>query len=348
MQFVKVGNSESDRKDLKYGVPQGSVLGPILFCIYISPLGELIEKENLDRQAYADDAGLYTSFVPRNVESKTKMLQRVNKCLRIVRKFLYDNKLKVNDDKTIFMLLGSSYWLSKTDFDTMKVGDTDIKAVSSTRNLGVIFDKEMSFHEHISNICARGYMQVRNLFYLSKFLDEYHMNIAAHAFVTSVLDYGNSLLIGLPNEEIKKLQLLQNAAVRSVVKKRKFDHISEDRVRLHWLPVEARIKFKVALIVWNCLQNQEPVYLYELLKPMQNRRYLYDRKLQAPRTYKATWGDRAFQKAAPDLWNSLPWKVRKQNTKESFKRELKTHLFNIYGMDTHLDHNFEYCNHVVE
>ena len=186
-QFVRIGESDSEKRELLYGVPQGSVLGPILFCIYMSPLGEMIEKEGMDRQEYADDAGLYTSFLPKNNESKQAMIIRVKKCLSIVRKFLHKNKLKVNDDKTVLMILGSAYWLSYVDFDTVNVGSAEVKTVDSTRNLGVIFDKEMNMEEHIKNICKRGYLHIKNLFYLSRFLDKTHRNIVAHALLHPLL-----------------------------------------------------------------------------------------------------------------------------------------------------------------
>ena len=94
-QFVNVGDTESERRDFIFSVPQYSVLGPILFWIYISPLGEIIEKEGIDRQEYADDTGLtiYTSF-SRNI---------VQKCLSAVRRFLFENKLnfylKINQNR---------------------------------------------------------------------------------------------------------------------------------------------------------------------------------------------------------------------------------------------------------
>ncbi len=339
-QFVKVGDTESEKRDLTYGVPQGSVLGPILFCIYISPLGEIIEKEGMDRQEYADDTGLYTSFCPTMAESKQEMLRKVQNCLNAVRRFLLENKLKVNDDKTVLMLIGNNYWLDKLDFDSIYVGDTNVKAVDNTRNLGIIFDKEMNFEDHIKKTCQKGYCNIKNLFHLGKFLDQPYRNIVAHSFVTSILDYGNSLLHGLPYYTIlDRLQMLQNAAVRTVVKKRKYDRgISQDRVDLNWLPVEARAKFKLALITWKCLKYGEPVYLRNILKLNTNERQHYQNTLVVPKTKTVTWGDRSFRKAAPILWNSLPNKVRNQNTKESFKKALKTHLFKLYGTESHLVH----------
>ena len=324
-QFVKVGDTESEKRALTYGVPQGSVLGPIFFCIYISPLGEIIENEGMDRQEYADDTGLYTSFSPTMVESKQEMLNKVQKCLTAVKKFLLENKLKVSDDKTVLMLIGNKYWLDKLDFDSVYVGDTKVKSVDNTRNLGIIFDKEMNFEDHIKNTCQKGYCNIKNLFHLGKFLDQPYRNIVAHSFVTSILDYGNSLLHGLPWTKLERLQMLQNAAVRTVVKKRKYDRgISQDRVDLNWLPVEARTKFKLALITWKCLKYGEPVYLRNLLNLNTNVRQYYQNTLEVPKTKTVTWGDTSFRKAAPILWNSLPNKVRNQKTKESFRKALKT------------------------
>ncbi len=142
------------------------------------------------------------------------------------------------------------------------------------------------------------------------------------------LDYCSSLLYGLPEAQLKRLQLVHNAAARVVVKKRKFDHISEDLKDLHWLPVKSRIEFKILLLTWKALNDQAPVYLKELLKYKEDK---HDSRVKntlfVPKTKLVTCGDRAFSTAAPVLWNSLPNQLRNIDKVSSFKKQLKTYLF---------------------
>ena len=148
----------------------------------------------------------------KNSESKEAMLIRVQKCLDIVRRFLRTNKLKVNDDKTVLLLIGSKYWLSHVDFDTINVGNVEVKAVESTRNLGVIFDKEMKLEEHIKNVCKRGYLHVKTLFFLSRFLEKYigtllH-TLSLHPYlITVTLYYMGYHMNRLKNCKCCKMQL---------------------------------------------------------------------------------------------------------------------------------------------
>jgi hypothetical protein len=214
--------------------------------------------------------------------------------------------------------------------------DKEIKPVNSTCNLGVIFDKEMTFKDHVNGVCRRGFYHVRDLFSLRKSLNEDDMKTAAHAFVTSILDYGNSLLYGISDYLIHKLQLVQNAAVRAVKHKRKFEHISKDRTDLHWLPIEARIRYKYLLITWKCLHNMAPDYLKDLIRKNNSGRTIYENSLVVPRTQHATHGDISFEKVAPTLWNSLPHNIRSIDEKEGFKKSIKTYLFKMYKDDTHI------------
>ncbi len=335
-QVVKINDTTSEIKDVVFGVPQGSVLGPILFTIYMTPLGALIEECGLKRQTFADDTGIYHAISPKDRISQNATIDKIGDGIKRVTSFMKSNKLKVNDDKTIFMLLGTKYWLSKLDLKEFKMGNTCIEPVNKTKNLGIIFDKEMTMHEHVNYICKRGFYHVKDLFSLRKFLDEKDTNTAAHAFVTSILDYGNSLLYGISGYLIDKLQVLQNAAVRAVKKKRKLDHISEDRMSINWLPVEARIKFKYLLTAWKCMNNKAPEYLKELLVRRNDTRLQYRNTLITPKTNNKTHGDIAFSKAAPLLWNELPHELRNTEKLETFKKRLKTHLFNIYKRNTRL------------
>ncbi len=307
-----------------------------MFTKNTAPLGEIIEECGLKRQTYADDTGLYHSISPTDPLEQNDTIKKIENCIDKVKDFLFTNKLKVNDDKTIFMLLGTKYWLSKLNLTSIKIGNTHIKPVDSTKNLGVIFDKEMSLNEHVNYICKRGFFHVRDLFSLRRFLSEDDTNTAAHAFVTFILDYGNSLLHGISVSLFDKLQVVQNSAVRAVKRRRKLDHISEDRMNLNWLPVETRIKFKLLLLTWKCIHDNAPRYLQDLIRVRSSNRMQYADTLIVPKTKQATHGDISFAKVAPELWNSLPSYMRAMNKITQFKKSLKTHLFNIYGNQTRL------------
>ncbi len=337
-QLVKINDTTSESINVKFGVPQGSVLGPILFTIYTAPLGEIIEQCGLNRQTYADDTGIYLSISPTDTESQNATLSKINMCIDKIKEFMILNKLKINDDKTIFMTLGTNYWTQKLNIKSINIGNTEIEASDSTKNLGIIFDKEMTLQEHVHQICKKGFYHVKDLFSLRKFLNQKETNTAAHAFVTSILDYGNSLFYGISGYLVEKMQVLQNAAARAVVKKRKFDHISEDRMKLNWLPVEARIKFKYLLITWKCLNGRAPDYLKELLSCNKSVRSQCQNTFIVPKVNNVTHGGIAFTKAAPILWNALPEHMRKINKIEQFKKCLKTYLFKIYKNNTHLKH----------
>lgn len=279
---------------------------------------------------FADDAQLYLGFSPKRNENQENAKQQIETCIKEIKTFMTANKLKLNDDKTEFLIIGSSHWLSKVEFDTIIIDQTDIKASNEARNLGIIFDKEINCESHIRKLCGRGFQNVKNMAAIRRILDEKSAQVAAHAFITSHLDYGNSLFYGLPKEQINKMQLVQNAAAKVVMRKRKFDHISDDMKNMHWLPIEARIKYKIALLTWKCLHGMAPKYLSDLInykEEVHDKRPPYKQILYVPKTKQATCGDRAFQKAGPELWNNLPVDIRSIENIESFKKKLKTFLF---------------------
>ncbi len=238
--------------------------------------------------------------------------------------------MKLNDDKTEFLIIGTRQQLAKMKYNDIKIGDTIIKTAESAKNLGVIFDKNMGLNKQVMNTCRKGFYHIRNIAKIRNYLDQKSAEIVVNAFVTSNLDYSNSLLYGMAANQIQKLQRMQNAAARVVLKLKKFDHITEGRKQLHWLPLQARMEFKISAITWKCLHDQAPSYLKELIQIKQNRRVTRSNKsivLIEPNTNLVTGGDRAFRKVAPKLWNKLPDKIRNSETYETFKKHLKTHLF---------------------
>ena len=154
-----------------------------------------------------------------------------------------------------------------------------------------------------------------------------------HAFVTSPMDYCNSLMYGLPQCQISKLQRVQNAAARIVFDLSKFCHITPALRQLHWLPVVKRIQFKILLLTFKAIYGLSPPYISELItvKPKSTHGLRSNNStLLLPPTQKMlpTLGARSFAAAAPALWNKLPADIRNVASLNSFKKSIKTFLFN--------------------
>ena len=146
-----MGEKTSDTVTLNYSVPQGSVLGPQWFVIYTSSLRHIIHKHGLDHAVYADDSQLYWSFDP-NQEDANKCVLRIEACVEDIRKWMKQNCLKLNDNKTEVMLIGSKPQLNKVIIPHMKIGDSTTALVSKVRNLGVFMANAMTLVPHISSV----------------------------------------------------------------------------------------------------------------------------------------------------------------------------------------------------
>ncbi|XP_028306693.1 uncharacterized protein LOC114465708 [Gouania willdenowi] len=144
-----------------------------------------------------------------------------------------------------------------------------------------------------------------------------------HAFVSSRLDYCNALIIGIPGRSLQKLQYVQNSAARVLMRVRKHEHITPILRTLHWLPIQSRIEYKILLHTHHCLHGAAPTYLTELLTPHTSTRTRsgQQHRLVMPRTQLKTMGDRAFEAAAPRLWNALPDHLRAPQTTDIFKKK---------------------------
>lgn len=325
-QKVVIGNTESKPQPLKSGVPQGSVLGPLLFILYFAPLEDVIKSHGLDFMMYADDTQLYITMNP---DSRHSAINNLEQCIIDIQSFFLENRLSCNPSKTEIVHLYSRF-SNRTPISSINISHQSIMISKEARNLGVIFDKHLTMSSQVNNLCRTASLALRNIGRVRKYLDQSSAERLVHAFITSKLDYCNSLLYGLPAKQLSKMQRLQNSAARLVTKTKCKDHITPVLRQLHWLPVNERIVFKVLLLTFKVLNGYAPSYLSSLLEhyvPGRTLRSASKGLLIVPKSTTATYGDRAFSIAAPKLWNDLPVRIRNADSINQFKSLVKTHLF---------------------
>ena len=215
----------------------------------------------------------------------------------------------------------------------ISINDVLIEPRSDARNLGVIFDHHLSSRKQINSVCSSAYLALSNISKIRRYLDRPTTEKLVHAFISSRLDQCNSLYYGLPDRQLQKLQRVQNSAARVVAFVKKQDHITPVLQELHWLPINARIEFKLLLLTFKSLNNLAPVYLNNLIPSYITNRTLRSSNknlLNIPKTNSKTYGDRAFSVAAPRLWNALPLSIRSIKSFDILKSNLKTFLFKKY------------------
>ena len=188
--------------------------------------------------------------------------------------------------------------------------------------------------QHIINICRQSYYQLRQLRVICRSLPKDVLKTLLHAFVFTRLDYCNSILYGLPKCYLNKLQSVQNSAARLIGGLRKYDHITPLlRDQLHWLPITARINFKIALLTYKSLHHQAPKYLSDMLclasdfPGLSCNRSATNGNLIPASWNTVSYGKRCFHYSAPTVWNKLPVSLRRLNSSADFKKGLKTFLF---------------------
>ncbi|XP_038152993.1 uncharacterized protein LOC119791138, partial [Cyprinodon tularosa] len=293
---------------------------------YMLPIGRVIRQYGINFHCYADDTQLYLSINP----DEANPLHRLQACLEDIKTWMTFNFLLLNADKTEVIVFGPESLKNNLISQSLHFDGINLISDNKIKNLGVVFDQDLSFKSHIKEVSRISFFHLRNIAKMRNLLSRIDAEKLVHAFVTSRLDNCNSLLSGSPQTVVKSLQLIQNAAARVLMKMKKRDHITHILVSLHWLPVKSRIEFKILLLTYKALNGQAPSYIRDLIVPYVPNRALRSQAaglLVVPRISKSRMGGRSFSYHAPLLWNQLPVLVREADTLSTFKARLKTFLF---------------------
>ena len=195
-QYVVIDGVKSNTKDLQRGVPLGSVLGPMLYVLYTSPLADIIKRHGMGHHLYADDTQLYFAFKPIPSEQQAS-LACIKACLGKIDSWMVQNKLKLNQDKTEFLVLNTQQ-RPQPVIDYIKVKTDRVEPSFSARNIGAIFDQKISLEKHVAYIYKSSFYYLRNITKIRNCLSKSDTEILIHAFIFSKLNSCNSLLYGLP------------------------------------------------------------------------------------------------------------------------------------------------------
>ena len=328
---VNVNSSYSSTKALDFSVPQGSCAGPSLYSVYASTMQDIVPA-TIDIHGYADDHALKKSFTGSSRTDEIDTIRTLENSTIVIKEWMDQNRLKMNNDKTEFILIGSRQQLDKAQTSVVNINGEIVQKSRCIKYLGADLDERLTFKDMINRKCRTAMGNLQKLKLIRKSLTLEAAQTIALGLVISHLDYANALYAGLPDTEVKKLQRIQNMAAKIITGARKYDSSTSALKTLHWLPIHLRIQYKIATLIFRSIHGLAPEYLCDLVRATPTTRpglrsENRDNILDVPLTKLKTFADRAFSVYGPKLWNTLPDHLRCITDYNTFKSKLKTYMF---------------------
>ena len=327
-QRVAVRGTLSDEHSVSLGVPQGSVLGPLLFLIYIDDLVQALKHCSITM--YADDTTLYVHSTSL-LDIQCKLQDDMNS----LKEWLYANKLKLNTDKTKFMLIGTPQKLSNiTSMEgSIRIefnGDV-IEQCTMMKCLGVMIDEHLSWSYHVDYVCKKVYASLSMLRRVRPYVDENTLNILYLCLVQSHLDYCCEIWGLRFNMHTERIIKLQKRAARLILKCSFYTPSKEMFHKLKWLPFNDRVTYFKCVFMYKCInglssQFYRDVFEFACNSHYFNTRYAANDNLITPKVHTEIFKHSLYYSSIL-LWNSLPVEIKQVQSLSIFKRKLKLHLF---------------------
>lgn len=311
-QTVIVGNNRSNSLDVSRGVPQGSILGPLLFSIYINDLPDIPTTCNI--QMYADDVQLYASAKLNNIPS---CISNINNDLELIYKWAVDNGLCLNPSKTKFLSIYRRN-LTETQSICLKLENSFIDRVETSKNLGLIFNSKLTWTNHINGSVGKVRAMLRNLWAVRTSTPFNIRMLLAKSYIIPTLLYGSEIFASCDSEDTRKLNVAYNDIARYVFNKKRHDRISQYAYKIFNVSFDNLLKIKCLTQIHKIIYCKEPDYLFNRLKFARSNRGM---KLITPRIRSLT-SERQFFICSTRLWNNLPSNIQLISNAINFKKEI--------------------------
>ena len=322
--MTKVGSGLSDLKPITHGVPQGSILGPLLFLVYINDLCNVLEL--CGTSMYADDTAVF--YFGEDSDEVRLSLQHD---MQSISHWMYQNRLSLNVKKTKMMIIGSRQRLRMIPPFTVSLNNERVELVNKFKYLGVILDEFLCFDKHIDHVVDKTTTKLGMLYKTRWLFDLETTQMLYSALISPYFDLGNTVYRVAAQYQLQRLQVIQNAAARLILLADSSMSTYDLHENLNWDTLATRASKAMVRIVYGCLHNQAPVYLYDKLTTMvhhgRTTRATDAGHLRVPRTHRG-FGQMAFGYRGPTQWNHTKPEIKAALNMNQLKRLLKS---NRYG-----------------
>ena len=321
---MRIGSAHSKTLPIMHGVPQGAILSPLLFCIYLNDLPMAPNFCNLE--SYVDDSKLFISFTLLELDATVEKLEQD---LLSVAKWCCENHLLINPDKTKLLFLGTRQMLSSLQEDPrVTFLGKILKPTVSAKDLGVLLDPNLTYDHHISTVVSSCLSKLCQINRVKKSFDKTTLELLITALVFSKMLYCSSVWANTSLQNVNKLQSIQNFACKIVTNTRKFDHVTPLLRELNWLPVREQLRYRDIVLAYKCQNGLAPQYLMDKFSKrscIHNRDTRARDSLQIP-LFRTKTGQRSFVFRGTNIWNNLDDDLKQRTSLTSFKRALRDSL----------------------
>lgn len=315
---VALGDRISDISIVNRGVPQGSILGPLIFCMYVDDLPRLIT--NMSPHMYADDLQLVSCSMNSDM-NLYQCIHNINIDLLAIHRWSVENSLILNPLKSLAMVVRGNRQINLEPI-SFKLGDHDIPTVEKLKSLGFTLNSRLQFDDHVETVCIKVFNCLRRLYSVNQYTP---LSLRKKLFMSLIMPhflYGCEIYSGTSALSHRKLQLCFNACVRYVYARGRFDHISDIRDSLLGCPLDVFFNFRLALTMFKLIHTGMPGYLFRFLNFSVSNR---TRHLLIP-VHSTMHMQRSFIVRSARIWNTIPLDIRESNSISLFRRKCKLFL----------------------